>query len=78
MIAQSLHKSSETTSSFDETKETHDALERLTEHLSSTPIPAFPHVREPFLLYTDTNLTALGAVLDQVQDGNDQVINYKS
>ena len=50
----------------------------LTKHLSSTPVLAFPDVKEPFILYTDASLTAMGAVLAQVQDGKERSICYAS
>ena len=46
--------------------------------LTSTPILAFPSLREPFILYTDANQFAIGAVLAQVQTGLDRVICYAS
>ena len=46
--------------------------------MSSTPILAFPDVKEPFILYTDASLTAMGAVLAQVQDGKERAICYAS
>ena len=67
MITRPLLKASETKSSFTWTEETQEAYENLRKHLSSTPIFAFPIVREPFNLYTDASLTAMGAVLAQVQ-----------
>ena len=35
-------------------------------------------MNEPFILYTDASLTAMGAVLSQVQDGRDRAICYAS
>ena len=35
-------------------------------------------MREPFILYTDASLTATGAVLSQVQDGQEHAICYAS
>ena len=78
MIARPLHKASETKSSFTWTEETQEAFESLRKHLSSTPILAFPDVKEPFILYTDASLTAMGAVLAQVQDGKERAICYAS
>ena len=77
-IARPLHKASETKSSFNWTEETQEAFEKLKKHLSSTPILAFPDVKEPFILYTDASLTAMGAVLAQVQDGKERAICYAS
>ena len=70
MIARPLHKASETKSSFTWTEETQEALESLKKGLSSTPILTFPDVKEPFILYSDPSLTAMGAVSAQVQNGN--------
>ena len=67
MMAQPLHKASENKSSLTWTEETQEAFESLNENFSSTPILAFPDVREPFILYTDASLTAMGAVLARVQ-----------
>ena len=78
MIAQPLHKASETKSSFTWTKETQEAFESLKKHLSSTPILAFRDVKEPFILYTDASLTAMVAVLAQRQDGKERAICYAS
>ena len=76
MIARPLHKASETKSSFTWTEETQEAFENLKKHLSSTPIIAFPDVKEPFILYTDASLTGMGAVLAQIQHGKRQAICY--
>ena len=78
MIARPLHKASETKSSFTWTEETQEAFESLKKHLSSTPALAFPDVKEPFILYTDASLTAMGAVLARVQDGKERAICYAS
>ena len=68
MIELPLHRASETKSSFTWTEETQEAIESLKKHLSSTLILAFPEVEEPFILYTDASLTAMRAVLAEVQD----------
>ena len=78
MIAGPLHQASETKSSFTWTEETQEAFESLKKHLSSTPILVFPDVKEPFILYTDASLTAMGAVLAQVQDGKQRAVCYAS
>ena len=78
MIARSLYQASETKNSFTWTEETQEAFESLTKHLSSTPILAFPDVKEPFILYIAASLTAMGAVLAQVQDGKERAICYAS
>ena len=78
MIARQLRKASETKSSFTWTEEMKEAFENLKKHLSSTPILAFPDVKESFILYTDASLTAMGAVLAQVQNGKERAICYAS
>ena len=78
MIARPLHKARESNSSFTWTEETQEAFESLKQHLSSTPILAFPDVREPFILYSDASLTAMGAVLAQEQDGKERATCYES
>ena len=78
MIARPLHKASETKSSFTGTEETQEAIGSLRKYLSSTPILAFPDVNEPFILYTDASLTAMGAVLAHVRDGKKRAICYAS
>ena len=78
LIARPLHKAMETKSSYIWTEEKQEAFESLKKHLSSTPILAFPAVKEPFILYTDASLTAMGAVLAQVQDGKERAISYAS
>ena len=78
MIARPLHKASETKSSFTWREETQEAVESLKKHLSCTSILAFPDVKEAFILYTDASLTAMGAVLAQVQDGKERAICYAS
>ena len=65
-------------SSFTWTEETQEGFESLKKHLSSTPILAFPDVKEPFILYTDASLTAMGAVLAQVRDGKERALCYAS
>ena len=64
-IARSLHKVSETAAKFEWTREAQDAFESLILKLTSTPILAFPCLKEPFILYTDASQFALGAVLAQ-------------
>ena len=78
MVARPLHKASEMKSSVTWTEETQEAFESLKKHLSSTPSLAFPDVKESFILYTDASLTAMGAVLAQIQDGKERDICYAS
>ena len=53
-------------------------LKSLKKHLSSTPILAFPDVKQPFILYTDASLTAMGAILAPMQYGKERAICYAS
>ena len=46
--------------------------------LTSSPVLAFPQMKEPFILYTDASQFAIGAVLAQVQNGLERVICYAS
>ena len=77
-IARPLHKGSENKSPLSWTPEAQDALETLKRKLMSTPILALPSMKEPFILYTDASMTAMGAVLWQVQDGQERAICYAS
>ena len=78
MIARPLRKASGTKSSFTWTEETQEAFGSLKKYLSSTSILAFPEVKEPFILDTGAGVTAMGAVLAQVQDGKERAICYAS
>ena len=77
-IARPLHKTSETSTKFAWTPEAQDAFESLKLKVTSTPILAFPCLKEPFILYTDASQFAMGAVLAQVQDGRERAICYAS
>ena len=54
------------------------AFEILKKKLTSSPILAYPDFSLPFLLQTDASDTAIGAVLSQVQEGQEHVIAYWS
>ena len=77
-IARPLHKASETSTKFEWTPEAQDAFESLKLKLTSTPILAFPCLKEPFIIHTDASQFAIGAVLAQVQDGKERAICYAS
>ena len=77
-IARPLHKASETSSPFNWTPEAQEAFENLKACLVTTPILAFPSMKEPFILYTDASQTAMGAVLAQIQDGKERANCYAS
>lgn len=54
------------------------AFEQLKETLLSAPILAYADFTQPFRLYTDASFEGLGAVLAQVQGGQERVIAYAS
>ena len=60
------------------TEEHQVVLERLTKHLTSPPVMAYPNFKKPFLLHTDASETGLEAVLYQQQNGVLWVIAYGS
>ena len=78
LIAGPLQKASDAKRSFNWTEETQGAVDSLKKQLSSTPIRAFPDVKEPFVLYTHASSTAMGAILTQVEDGKERAICYDS
>ena len=51
-----------------------EAFDRLKQHLTSSPVTAFPNVKLPFQLYTDASHCGLGAILAEVQDGRERII----
>ena len=77
-IARPLHKASETSTKFEWTPEAQGSFESLKLKLTSTPIPAFPCLKELFILYTDASQFAMGVVLAQMQDGKERAICYAS
>lgn len=60
------------------TPECQQAFETIKERLTTAPIMAFPNLEDPFILDTDASDTAIGAVLSQVQEGQERVIAYGS
>ena len=77
-IARPLHQLTEKTNEFHWNPEAQKAFEQLKDCLRSTPILAFPSMKEPFILYTDASQFAIGVVLAQVQNGFERVICYAS
>lgn len=60
------------------TDEQENSFQKLKTVLSSAPILARPNFTLPFVLQTDASNTGLGAVLTQIQDGEERVIAYSS
>ena len=77
-IARPLHKITEHTKVFDWTDECEDSFKTLKTKLTETPILTHPDFSLPFILDTDASHQAVGAVLSQVQDGNEKVVAYAS
>ena len=46
--------------------------------MTSTPVLAYPNTDDPFILDTDASDVAMGAVLSQVQEGQERVVAYGS
>lgn len=55
-----------------------NSFHKLREALTSTPVLAYPTRDDPFILDTDASLYGVGAVLSQVQEGEERVICYGS
>lgn len=81
-VASPLHKLTHSQNKFRWTNEAEQAFKVLKQKLCSTPILAYPDVREDsgiFILDTDASNEGIGAVLSQIQpDGSERVISYAS
>ena len=55
-----------------------NAFLALKEALVTPPILAYPRVNDPYILHTDASSTGIGAVLSQMQDGQERIIAYFS
>ncbi len=77
-LADPLHKLLKKDKDWEWNDQCRYAFLELKNRLSSAPILAFPHTDKPFILQTDASNTGLGAVLAQVQDGEERVIAYYS
>ncbi|MBJ5570554.1 Ty3/Gypsy family RNase HI domain-containing protein, partial [Salmonella enterica subsp. enterica serovar Typhimurium] len=55
-----------------------ESFNQFKEALSSAPVLAYPQPDQSFILDTDASNTGIGAVLSQVQDGQEKVIAYFS
>ncbi len=77
-IAAPLHKASTRASHFIWDTSCTDAFQELKQRLTTTPVLAFPQFDLPFVVDTDASDSGLGAVLSQLQDGEERVIAYAS
>jgi len=75
-IACPLYRAEQKGDNLTWTAECEEAFRKIKRHLSHAPIPAFPRLDVPFILDTDASDSGLGAVLSQVQDGQERVIAY--
>lgn len=77
-IARTLHKLCEKAARFQWSEEADKSFNSLKRALISTPVLAYPRLGETFILDTDSSDVANGAVLSQLQDGQERVIAYMS
>lgn len=55
-----------------------EAFQQIKEALTQAPVLGLPNKRDPFILDTDASDIAIGAVVSQVQKGEEKVIAYAS
>ena len=77
-IARPLHHLTGKGVPFEWNPAAHQAFEELKKALSSTPILAYPQPEGQIILDTDASGDAVGAVLSQVQGGEERVLGYLS
>ena len=77
-VAKPLTMLSEKDVSFSWQEPQQKAFEHLKRLLTSTPVLAYPKEGCPYILDTDASNVGIGAVLSQVQNGEERVIAYAS
>ena len=77
-IARPLHKLTEKDTFFNWTEECQASFDQLKHLLTTSPVLAYPIPGLPYILDTDSSLSAHGSVLSQVQDGHERVISFYS
>lgn len=77
-IAEPLHHLTHKNVPFLWTENCQAAFDMLKGKLTQPPVMSFPHLEEPFLLYTDASQHAICAVLAQKLAGKEHVIAYAS
>lgn len=78
LIAKPLFSLTENQIKFEWNETCQEAFEKLKQKMISTPILSFPNETGEFILDTDASNHGIGAVLSQLQDGNEKVIAYFS
>ena len=74
-IAEPLYKITRKGIPFKWTSACQGALDTLKQALSSPPILSYPHFDVPFTVFTDASNWAVGAVLAQIKDGEEHVVD---
>ncbi|KAJ3641514.1 hypothetical protein Zmor_028019 [Zophobas morio] len=77
-IAAPLHQLMEQKATFKWSSTCEMAFKRLKTALCTSPILAYPRDKGMFVLDTDASNSGIGAVLPQIQDGEERVIEYFS
>ena len=77
-IAKPIHQLAEKERPFKWTTECELAFQTIKEALCSAPLLAFPTETDPFIIDTDASGVGQGAVLSQLQNGEEKVISYFS
>ncbi|MCG8078348.1 MAG: Ty3/Gypsy family RNase HI domain-containing protein, partial [Candidatus Thiodiazotropha taylori] len=78
-VCKPLHRLTEKTTKFAWTEQSQDAFETIKQLLISAPILSYPLLQgQPYLLDCDASNVGVGAVLSQIQNGEEKVISYFS
>ena len=77
-IAAPLYRLTEKAGAFEWSEECEDAFRHLKQVLMKAPILAYPNTTASFILDTDASNHGIGAVLSQVQGGEERAIAYFS
>ena len=77
-ISRPLIKLTEKNSKFEWTDEQEESWRILKERLTSPPVLMYPDPEAAFILDTDASDFGIGAVLSQIQDGEERVVAYGS
>ena len=77
-VAAPLHKLTEKGMKFAWDEKCQTAFQELKDFLTEAPVLSYPTPTDPFILDTDASGVGIGAVLSQVQDGQERVIFYDS